>query len=108
MCTTCSPSCGAAAAISSLQRRLAVVQVALRYDADQRVLIEINRVIARRRYIRARPARHLPRPRPEEMFAANGGESRLDARVIDANICQHMLGIGTPNNRQFPLFHSVG
>jgi hypothetical protein len=39
-----------------VQPWLAVVQHSLRNDADQRVLIEIDRIVARRRYITARPA----------------------------------------------------
>jgi len=90
-----------------VQPRLAVVQAALRNDADQRVLIEIDRIIARRRYVTVRPAQHRPRPWPQERLAAHRGERRLDARVIDVGVRQYMLGIGAPNNRQFPLFHSV-
>jgi hypothetical protein len=91
-----------------VQRRLAVVQIAPRYDADPRVLIEIDRIVARRRYIRARPARHQPRPRPEEMFAVHRGERGLDARVIDIGVCQPMLGVGAPDNRQLGLAVLLG
>ena len=83
-----------------VQPRLAVVQAALWNDADQRLLIEIDRIVARRRYITARPAQHRPRPRPEEMFAAHRRERRSDARVIDVGVRQHMLGIGAPDDRQ--------
>jgi len=91
-----------------VQPGLAVVQVSLWYDADQRVLIEIDGIVARRRYITARPVRHQPRPRPEEMFAAHRGERRLDARVIDIGVRQHMLGIGAPDDRQLGLAVSFG
>src|SRR6516165_2463218 len=91
-----------------VQRRLAVVQVALRYDADQRVLIEIDRIVARRRYITARPARHQPRPRPQERLAAHRGERRLDVRVIDVGVRQYMLGIGAPNTWSPGAYHPGG
>jgi hypothetical protein len=37
------------------------------------------------------------------MFAAHRCERRLDARVIDVGVRQHMLGIGAPDDRQFGL-----
>ena len=64
-----------------------------RYEADQQILVEIDRVVARRRHI-ATVGHDQPRPRPEEMFAAHRREGRLDARVIDPAVRQHMLGIG--------------
>src|SRR6516165_5396636 len=68
-----------------MQPRLAVVQAALRNDADQRVLIEIDRIVARRRYITARPAQHRPRPRPEEMFAAHRMIANSSCSILSRN-----------------------
>jgi len=41
------------------------------------------------------------------MFAAHRRERRLDARVIDVGVPQHVLGIGAPDDRQFLLFRCV-
>jgi hypothetical protein len=51
-----------------MKRGLAVVQVALRQDADHVVGVQVNRVEIRRRAITAAPTRDLPRPGPEEVF----------------------------------------
>jgi hypothetical protein len=37
------------------------------------------------------------------MFAAHRRERRLDARVIDIGVRQHMLGIGAADDRQLGL-----
>jgi hypothetical protein len=67
-----------------MKRGLAVVQIALRHDADRLVGVQVNRVGIRRRAITAAPAHDLPRPGPEEVFPRYRGEGRLDPRVPDA------------------------
>ena len=67
-----------------IKRGLAVVQVALRQDADQVIGVQVNRVGIRRCAIAAAPAHNLPRPGPEEVFPRHRGEGRLDPRVPDA------------------------
>jgi hypothetical protein len=51
-----------------MKRGLAVVQIALRHDADRLVGVQVNRVGIRRRAITAAPAHDLPRPGPEKVF----------------------------------------
>ena len=51
----------------------------------QRVLIEIDRIVARRRYITVRPAQHRPRPRPEEMFAAHRTIANSSCSILSRN-----------------------
>jgi hypothetical protein len=67
-----------------MKRGLAVVQIALRHDADRLVGVQVNRVGIRRRAITAAPAHDLPRPGPEKVFPRYRGEGRLDPRVPDA------------------------
>jgi hypothetical protein len=64
-----------------MKRGLAVVQVALRQDADHVVGVQVNRVGIRRRAITATPAHDLPRPGPQKVFPRDHGEGRLDPRV---------------------------
>jgi RNA polymerase sigma-70 factor (ECF subfamily) len=89
-----------------VKRRPAVVQAALPYDADQQILVEIDRVVVRRRHIAAQ-VQDRPWPRPEERLAAHRGERRLDARMGRVKRHHDLLGIGAPDDRQFLLFHSV-
>src|SRR5215475_8469701 len=90
-----------------MQRRLPVVQAALRNDADQRILIEIDWIVARRRHI-ATKVQDRPWPRPEERLTVHHGERRLDTRIGRVKRHQNLLGIGAPDDRQFLLsIHSL-
>jgi hypothetical protein len=81
-----------------MKRGLAVVQVALRQDADHVIGVQVNRVRIRRRAITAAPAHNLPRPGPEEVFPRHRGEGRLDPKVPDATGCHDLLCKGAPDD----------
>jgi hypothetical protein len=91
-----------------MKRGLAVVQVALRQDADHVIGVQVNRVRIRRRAITAAPAHNLPRPGPEEVFPRHRGEGRLDPRVPDATGCHDLLCKGAPDDFQFGLAIHLG
>ena len=91
-----------------MKRGLAVVQVALRQDADHVVGVQVNRVGIRRRAITATPAHDLPRPGPQKVFPRDHGEGRLDPRVPDATGCHDLLCKGAPDDFQFGLAIHLG
>ena len=91
-----------------MKRRLAVVQVALRQDADHVVAVQLNRVGIRRSAITAAPAHDLPGPGPEEVFPRHRGEGCLDPRVADATGCHNLLRKGASDNFQFGLAIHLG
>jgi hypothetical protein len=86
-----------------MKRGLAVVQVALRQDADHVVGLQVNRVEIRRRAITAAPAHDLPRPGPQEVFPRHRGEGRLDPRVPDATGCHDLLRKGIGRYQAVPI-----
>ena len=84
-----------------IKRGLAVVQVALRQDADHVIGVQVNWVGIRRCAIAAAPAHNLPRPGPEEVFPRHR-EGRLDPRVPDATATSQLPSSSNHSARKSP------
>ena len=85
--------------------RHAVVQPALRHDADQNVAIQIGRIGIGRGHV-TRVAQHLPRSRTQKVLPLDRGECRLDARIVHADRGQNLLGISaTKDGKLFLVIH---
>jgi len=91
-----------------MKRGLAIVQVALRHDADHVIGVQVNRVGARRGTITAAPAHDLPGARSEKVLPCNRGEGGLDPRISDAGGRRDLLRIGPPDDLQFALAIHLG
>ena len=91
-----------------MKRGLAIVQVALRHDADHVIGVQVNRVGTRRRAITAAPAHNLPGPRSEIVLPRNRDEGGLDPRSSDAGSRRDLLRIGPPDDLQFALAIHLG
>ena len=91
-----------------MKRGLAVVQVALRQDADHVVGVQVNRVGIRRRTITAAAAHDVPGAGSEEVLPRHRGEGRLDLRISDAGGRRDLLRIGPPDDLQFALAIHLG
>jgi hypothetical protein len=85
-----------------VQRRLAVIDVALREDADHVIRIEARRIGIRD--ILAGPSDDRPRPGTQEIFAAHLGERCFEPPVVDPGFRHDLLRIGPPYDSQFLLF----
>src|SRR5262249_39494192 len=81
----------------SVQRRLPVVEMAFRNDADDHVIIKIDGVSTGRRHIAAPPAQDLPGAASEKILALDRSKGVLDAPVEYTEGCHDPLGISAPD-----------
>ena len=91
-----------------MKRGLAIVQVALRHEADHVIGVQLNRVRVRRGTITAAPAHDLPGSRSEKVLPCNRGEGGLDPRISDAAGRRDLPRIGPPDDLQFVLAIRLG
>src|SRR5215831_11963223 len=85
------------------ERRLAVVQASLGDDADEDIVIQVDRVTARRWFVAAEPAKDRPRAAAQKILARHRRERRLNPTVGNPGRRHDLLGVGPPDDFQLCL-----
>jgi len=87
-----------------MQRRLAIVKVSLRHNADENIVVQINGVCVGRRDVLQDAPVDEPWTSSEKVLPARCAECCFETRIVrDHRGGQNLLGIGRPDNAEFAL-----
>src|SRR5581483_7600018 len=81
-----------------MQRGLSIIEVLVRDQTKEAVAINIDRIVAGRRYVRANPAEGQPGARPQEMLTRYFRESCLDPHLMNCAGKRHELLSKNPSH----------